>query len=150
MILVAARARIVPGAVNKNPVAVQLHQIPAVVHRLARDHLVGDVEGVQQQAVGLRVALAHAPAVQQDALVNQNDDYYLYVTVDGETAQKRKVSLGKNVAGYYQILDGVKEDEKIIVEGMLTLADGGKIRDITGGNPVQAAAEKPAEGGRPE
>ena len=81
-------------------------------------------------------------AVQQDALVNQNDDYYLYVTVDGETAQKRKVKLGKNVAGYYQILDGINEGEKIIVEGMLTLSDGGKIRDISNGTP--------AEGGRPE
>ena len=70
-------------------------------------------------------------AIQQDALVNNNDEYFLYVTTDGETVQKRKVTLGKNVGGYYQILDGVKEGEKVVVEGMLTLSDGGKIKDIT-------------------
>ena len=70
-------------------------------------------------------------AIQQDALVNNNDDYYLYVTTDGETVQKRKVTLGKNVGGYYQILEGVNEGEKVVVEGMLTLSDGGKIKDIS-------------------
>ena len=76
-------------------------------------------------------------AIQQDALVNQNDKYYLYVTLDGETVQKREVKLGKNVAGYYQILDGISEGEKVVVEGMLTLSDGGKIKDITDGEGVQ-------------
>ena len=76
-------------------------------------------------------------AIQQDALVNQNEKYYLYVTLDGETVQKREVKLGKNVAGYYQILDGISEGEKVVVEGMLTLSDGGKIKDITDGEGVQ-------------
>lgn len=86
-------------------------------------------------------------AIQQDALVNQNDEYYLYVTNDGQTVQKRKVTLGKNVAGYYQILDGINSGERVVVEGMLTLSDGGKIRDISDGATV-GSAEK--AGGRPE
>ncbi len=81
-------------------------------------------------------------AVQQDAIVNNNDKYYLYVVnPDGETVSKRQVTLGKNVDGYYQILTGVELGESVVVEGMLTLTDGGKIKDVD-----KAAAQKAAEG----
>jgi len=80
--------------------------------------------------------------IQQDALVNNNDKYYLYVVnEDGETVSKREVTLGKNVDGYYQILSGVKVGETVVVEGMLTLADGGKIKDIT--NAVKSETKEP-------
>ena len=95
-------------------------------------------------------------AIQQDALVNQNDKYFLYVRSDGETVQKREVSLGKNVGGYFQILSGVSEGERVVVEGMLTLADGGKIRDITDGLQKVSEEKNPSDveekksGGKPE
>jgi len=81
-------------------------------------------------------------AITQDALVNNNDDYFLYVVnEDGETVSKRKVTLGKNVDGKYQILDGIGVGETVVVEGMLTLADGSKIKDI---DKAVAAATAPA------
>ena len=83
-------------------------------------------------------------AIQQDALVNQNDKYFLYVTADGESVQKREVTLGKNIGGYFQILSGVNEGERVVVEGMLTLSDGGKIKDITNGNPKTDDDKRPA------
>ncbi len=70
-------------------------------------------------------------AISQDALVNNADKYYLYVVNnDGETVSKREVTLGKNVDGYYQILSGVNVGETVVVEGMLTLYEGAKIKDI--------------------
>lgn len=83
--------------------------------------------------------------IQQDALVNNNDNYYLYVVnEDGETVTKRQVTLGKNVDGYYQILSGIEEGETVVVKGTLTLAEGSKIKDI---DKIQAEtpADKPAE-----
>lgn len=69
--------------------------------------------------------------VKQDALVNNSDKYYLYVVnEDGETVSKREVKLGKNVDGYYQILDGVNVGESVVVEGMLSLYEGAKIKDV--------------------
>lgn len=69
--------------------------------------------------------------VKQDALVNNSDRYYLYVVnEDGETVSKREVSLGKNVDGFYQILEGVKPGESVVVEGMLSLYEGAKIKDV--------------------
>ena len=73
------------------------------------------------------------PAVPQDSLVNNNDNYYMYVVKDDDTVEKRQVKLGQNVDGYYQILDGVFAGETVVVEGMLTLTDGSKIRDVNKG-----------------
>ena len=70
------------------------------------------------------------PVVPQDSLVNNADEYYLYVVKDDSTVEKRHVKLGQNVDGYYQILDGVYDGEKVVVEGMLTLFDGAKVRDV--------------------
>ena len=73
------------------------------------------------------------PAVPQDSLVNNNDNYFMYVVKDDDTVEKRQVTLGQNVDGYYQILDGVFAGETVVVEGMLTLTDGSKIRDVNKG-----------------
>ena len=73
------------------------------------------------------------PAIPQDSLVNNNDNYYMYVVKDDDTVEKRQVTLGQNVDGYYQILDGVYAGETVVVEGMLTLTDGSKIRDVNKG-----------------
>lgn len=69
-------------------------------------------------------------AVQQDSLVNNADKYYLFVVNDDDTVSKREVTLGKNVDGYYQILSGVEVGETVVSEGMLTLFEGAKIKDI--------------------
>jgi len=72
------------------------------------------------------------PVIQQDAVVNNNDENFVYVVnEDGETVTKRKVTLGQNIGGYYQLLSGVFEGEKMVVEGMLVLSEGSKIIDIT-------------------
>lgn len=73
--------------------------------------------------------------VPQDAVVNNSDKNYLFViNEDGETVTKRLVTLGKNVDGYYQVLDGVELGERIVIEGMLTLTEGSKVKDISKGN----------------
>lgn len=70
-------------------------------------------------------------SIQQDAFVNNNDKYYLYVVnPDGETVTKRLVTLGKNIDGYYQVVDGVSVGESVVIEGTLTLAEGSKIKEV--------------------
>lgn len=76
-------------------------------------------------------AYAGHVAIKQDALVNNSDKYYLYVVnEDGATVTKREVTLGKNVDGFYQILAGVNPGEEVVVEGMLSLYEGAKIKDV--------------------
>lgn len=87
------------------------------------------------------------PAIKQDAFVNNNDEYYLFVVKPDSKVEKRKVVRGKNVDGYYQVLDGVKPGEIVVVEGMLTLYEGAEVKDISGNVAPSAPkkSEKPAD-----
>lgn len=69
--------------------------------------------------------------IPQDALVNVNEDYFLFVVKEDSTVEKRKVVLGKNVSGNYQIKEGINPGDKVVIAGMLTLSDGSKVKDIT-------------------
>jgi RND family efflux transporter MFP subunit len=67
-----------------------------------------------------------------DALVSLNDEYYAYVVKDGgDSVERRKVKTGETVDGRIQILEGVNEGEKVVIQGQTSLNDGSKIRDIT-------------------
>ena len=72
------------------------------------------------------------PVIQQDAFVENSDEYYLYIVKDDSTVTKRKVTRGKNVDGYYQVIDGLSNGEVVVLEGMLSLYEGAKVRDISG------------------
>lgn len=66
----------------------------------------------------------------QDSLVENADQYYLFVVKDDNTVTKREVTLGKNVDGKYQILSGIEVGEKIVTEGMLSLYEGAIVKDV--------------------
>lgn len=86
------------------------------------------------------------PVIEQDAFVNNNDELFLYVVKQDSTVEKRKVVRGKNVDGYYQVLDGVKTGEVVVVEGMLTLYEGAEVKDISG-NVAPKEKEPPVPNG---
>ena len=73
-------------------------------------------------------------------------EYYLFVVKPDSKVEKRKVVRGKNVDGYYQVLDGVKPGEIVVVEGMLTLYEGAEVKDISG----NVAPVTPADSGKKE
>ena len=81
------------------------------------------------------------PTIKQDAFVNNNDEYYLFVVKPDSKVEKRKVLRGKNVDGYYQVLEGVEPGEVVVVEGMLTLYEGAEVKDISG-NVAPATPKK--------
>ena len=72
------------------------------------------------------------PVIQQDAFVENSDEYYLYIAKEDSTVTKRKVKRGKNIDGNYQVIEGLSEGEVVVTEGMLSLYEGAKIRDISG------------------
>ena len=89
------------------------------------------------------------PVIQQDAFVENSDEYYLYIVKDDSTVTKRKVTRGKNIDGYFQVLDGLEKGEVVVLEGMLSLYEGARVRDISGNVEfVEAAppAGKPGDG----
>ena len=91
------------------------------------------------------------PVIAQDAFVENSDEYYLYIVKEDSTVTKRKVVRGKNIDGYYQVIDGLAAGEVVVLEGMLSLYEGAKVRDISGNVEfVEAAPPAPdaAEGGK--
>ena len=89
------------------------------------------------------------PVIPQDSVVNNNDEYYVFVVKEDNTVEKRHVTLGKNIDGYYQLLEGISEGDSMVIEGMLTLFDGAKVRDVDAPAPAQTpASDKPAKEAR--
>ena len=87
------------------------------------------------------------PVIQQDAFVENSDEYYLYIVKEDSTVTKRKVTRGKSVDGYIQVLDGISAGEVVVLEGMLSLYEGAKVKDISGNvESVDAPKEGFAEG----
>ena len=87
------------------------------------------------------------PAIQQDALTENGDEYYLYIVKEDSTVTKRKIVRGKNIDGYVQILEGLSDGEIVVTEGMLTLYEGAKVRDISGNVEFKEEAPQAPAGG---
>ena len=90
------------------------------------------------------------PVIAQDAFVENSDEYYLYIVKEDSTVTKRKVVRGKNIDGYYQVIDGLAAGEVVVLEGMLSLYEGAKVRDISGNVEFVEAAPPAPEGGKAE
>lgn len=73
------------------------------------------------------------PVVPGDGLVQMNDEFYAFVVNDDSTVSRRHVKLGNSVDGMVQIVEGVAEGEKVVIQGQTSLSDGSKVRDITNG-----------------
>lgn len=87
-------------------------------------------------------------AIPKDAVVEQDENSYLYIVNDDNTVSKRVVKLGKSVDGIIQVVDNVMPGERVVVDGMLAISDGVKVYDIS--NPVkeEAKADTQATGGK--
>ena len=87
------------------------------------------------------------PVIQQDAFVENSDEYYLYIVKDDSTVTKRKVTRGKSIDGYNQVVEGLAAGEVVVLEGMLSLYEGAKVRDISGNVEFVEAAPPADKGG---
>lgn len=68
-------------------------------------------------------------AIPKDAIIDNGSESYVFLS-NGGVALKRVVTLGVTVDTLTQITSGVAEGDAVIVEGMLSLADGSNIKDI--------------------
>ncbi|MFC2603994.1 MAG: efflux RND transporter periplasmic adaptor subunit, partial [Treponema sp.] len=68
--------------------------------------------------------------IPSDAVISQDEENHIFILNDDGTVSKRIVKLGKSVDGSVQVTDNLMQGEKVVYEGMLSLADGVKARDI--------------------
>ncbi|MBC7794585.1 MAG: MdtA/MuxA family multidrug efflux RND transporter periplasmic adaptor subunit [Clostridia bacterium] len=69
---------------------------------------------------------------------------FVYVVGEGDTVQTRQVKLGASHEGLIAILEGVKEGERVVVDGTDRLRDGTKVI-VAAGAPVADASSPPRE-----
>lgn len=84
------------------------------------------------------VLLGAAPArTLPDRAIVERDGYrYVFVVDDGDVARQRRVETGARHDGVIEILDGVGDGDRVVVEGAAFLGDGDRVRVV----PAEAAA----------
>jgi membrane fusion protein (multidrug efflux system) len=66
--------------------------------------------------------------VPEAAIVPEQGRAYVFV-VDGDIAHRREVTLGRRKPGEVEVLSGLKEGERVVVDGTQNLQDGAKVHD---------------------
>ena len=82
--------------------------------------------------------------IPEEALVPEQARQYVFVAANDRVA-KREVRIGRREPGRVEVVSGVAEGERVVVEGTLKLRDGAAVREIgaTSGKDT-SGKEKPA------
>lgn len=70
--------------------------------------------------------------VPDQAVVRQlgSGDKFIYVLNDDNTVSYRKVVLGVRMGTEYEVLEGIEEGQKVVVDGQLRIKDGVKVEVV--------------------
>jgi membrane fusion protein, multidrug efflux system len=106
-------------------------------------------EGLLKPGMFMTVRLSREPAlalvVPESAIVPERGKVYVFAVVDGR-AERREVQLGRREPGRVELLAGVEEGERVVVEGTQKVRDGSAVTEV---QSVTASAARPAKtGGR--
>ncbi|MDD4894240.1 MAG: efflux RND transporter periplasmic adaptor subunit [Candidatus Omnitrophica bacterium] len=63
------------------------------------------------------------PVILKEALVGKDPDLYVYIT-EGDKAVLRKVKVGIRQGPYYEVTEGLKEGDMVVIMGQQRLGDG--------------------------
>jgi cobalt-zinc-cadmium efflux system membrane fusion protein len=77
-----------------------------------------------------------AVAVPESALVEEGDQLVAFVQVSGETFEKREIRAGIRDTGFVQVLDGIKEGERVVTKGAYAI----RLSSISGVIPAHGHA----------
>lgn len=89
--------------------------------------LVSNKDGALKPGMFLNVSLAkeqrNALVVPEEALVPEQAKQFIYV-LDGERVAKREVRIGRRNPGRAEIITGIKDGDRVVIEGTQKLRDG--------------------------
>ena len=72
---------------------------------------------------------SEVPVVPREAVTRRGSDNVVFV-VSGQRASRRDVRLGLSDDEKYEVIDGIKAGDQVVVRGLETLTDGTRIRVI--------------------
>lgn len=121
------------GIVTKISPVVDLNTRTAPVEILL-DNPLGRLKSGMFARVKLVIAARQdVPVILKEAVIGQEPDTYVYVVNSNNTASLRKVTLGMRQGPYYEVREGLKEGEQVVIMGQQRLREG---------TPVIAEEEK--------
>ncbi len=91
------------------------------------------------QNVALHVETAcveDAVAVPESAVVEEGDQLVAFVQISGETFEKREIKAGVRDIGFVQVLEGIKEGERVVTKGAYAI----RLSSISGVIPAHGHA----------
>ena len=97
----------------------------------------GELRPGMFMTVKLSGAVMPALIVPEGAIVPEQGRTYVFV-VDNGQATRREVQLGKRRPGEVDIVEGLKEHERVVTEGTQNLRDGGPVREHQAQSQAQA------------
>lgn len=108
--------------------------VPLIYETANRD---GKLRVGQNVALHIETARAEdAVAVPDSALVEEGDQLVAFVQVSGETFEKREIKAGVRDTGFVQVLDGLKEGERVVTKGAYAI----RLSSISGVIPAHGHA----------
>ncbi len=100
-----------------------------------------NAEGLLRQGmfmtVSLRGEVSPTLVVPEEALVPERGHAYVFVVQDNRIA-RREVTTGKRRPGFVEIVSGVAEHERVVVDGTQNVRDGSEVQDVS---PPDSAAD---------
>ncbi|MDQ0253440.1 RND family efflux transporter MFP subunit [Evansella vedderi] len=78
-------------------------------------------------------AIIHTDVTEEQVLVpvrtvvDENGEKFVYVTADGETVERRRITIGNETSEWFEIVNGLEAEEFIVERGIHQLYDGAQI-----------------------
>lgn len=113
---------IISPRVNPTTRAVQVQAIIPNPDRLLRPGMLLTVTLIANPRKSL--------SVPEECLVAYGKKQFVYVTQDDGTVAKREVHLGRRELGRVEVLSGLLAGEAVVIEGVMNLRDGAKVRIV--------------------
>jgi membrane fusion protein, multidrug efflux system len=133
---VTARAAGLPDRTFKGSITNMDSRVDPVTRSVTVRAELVNPDGVLRQGmfmtVSLQGELAPTLLVPEEALVPERGKAYVFVVRDG-VVERREVKTGKRKPGFVEIADGVREHERVVVDGTQHVRDGSKVEELDGG-----------------
>jgi RND family efflux transporter MFP subunit len=68
----------------------------------------------------------NVPVIAKEAIMGRAPGGYVYI-VEGKTAHQRNIKLGLRQGAYYEVVDGLKAGDSVVVMGQQKLYDGAQV-----------------------
>lgn len=145
---IRARAAAWPGEVFDGRTISVDSRVDPTTRAVAVQARIPNSKGRLRAGMLLTVELTCCPrdalGVPERALLSYADKQYVFVVGSDGTAEQREIQLGVRDVGWVEVVGGLDPGEMVVVDGLLGLRDGARVRVENGTMPVSDETPSPS------